>query len=832
MLRQGLQIVTIVRVHGDAQRRRHHQFMLADLDGGSDRLDQLARQVRGPVGIGVGQDQHEFVPAHARHGVLLAHLLAHAPRHRNQQFIANAVPQRVVDVLEMIQIEEHQRQRFAVALGQAEVVCEAVAQQGPVGQAGQQIEMRHPADALLVGLALADIGEDGDEMRGFALGVGNPADGEPLRIYLAVLALVPHLALPQMIRMDAAPHAAVERCIVPPRRQDARVAPLHLFGGVPGDGGEGRIDQQNFVVRIRHHDAVVAVREHLGCQALLRLGSFSLDGTANEMGHALHQGEVVRVQTGLAPAVHIQHAQHLAGVRHNGYGPARRQPRLMRHGVHDRAQGAIDQRLRLARSGAEIHPAPGAVVVRGGRNRTGLCQQVLQGADRLRCDLARGLVQQPDHTPVGGQQLFHLANQAAQDLVDVGIAGNLLQRKGAQGFLLVVLVLDGEVHGGARHPHRYPGGISGDKAAGQYRHIAAGLVAQPQFLDHHAVVRAQHALVNLPDLVQILGMDARLEPHRPLGHVIHAVTQHVPALRRIVDRLGDQVAVPGCIGGALEHQFQLRLRLAQPLFGALALGLMFEVAQRKVEVRGHLGEEGLGVEVKTALVTGNENEDANHFGMAMQRKSHHRLCVGDVLDPDLPVFPDRGERTTQPLDAGSAVRIDHLAGLNRAVTVRRLHHQAPLARLQRANPRQPHAPQGHGRLADAGEQCFCGAALDNGLVAGAQGGIQVRLALDFGFCQVAPGQVLQEDDAAFAAILFVQGPQLQADIGFGAVAPANAAVDRIGVNLAAHQAFHALQVLGQFVRTHQIGPAQMLHLPGGVAHDVAEVLVEPPPVRA
>jgi hypothetical protein len=79
VLRQGVQVAAVVREHGDADRGGHHQLVLAHLHGRRNGFDQLARQVGGTIGIGARQHQHEFIPPHARDGVLLAHLLAHAP---------------------------------------------------------------------------------------------------------------------------------------------------------------------------------------------------------------------------------------------------------------------------------------------------------------------------------------------------------------------------------------------------------------------------------------------------------------------------------------------------------------------------------------------------------------------------------------------------------------------------------------------------------------------------------------------------------------------------------------------------------------------------------
>ena len=105
------------------------------------------------------------------------------------------------------------------------------------------------------------------------------------------------------------------------------------------------------------------------------------------------------------------------------------------------------------------------------------------------------------------------------------------------------------------------------------------------------------------------------------------------------------------------------------------------------------------------------------------------------------------------------------------------------------------------------------------------------LALDLDFCLVPLGDVLQHDDAALATALFVQRAQLQADKRLRAITPADTPVHGVGVDFTAHQALHALQVLHQVFRRHQIGPTQVFHLFRGVAHDAAEMPVEPPPAR-
>ena len=134
------------------------------------RLEQLAGQMGGAVLVGT-RLQHKLI-APMRATVSCSRTCSCMRRATaTREFIAHAVPQRIVDVLEMVQIHEQHRQRLRWRLNHADIVRKAVGQQGAVGQPGEQVEMRHPADALLVGLALAHVRENADVMRGLPLGV-------------------------------------------------------------------------------------------------------------------------------------------------------------------------------------------------------------------------------------------------------------------------------------------------------------------------------------------------------------------------------------------------------------------------------------------------------------------------------------------------------------------------------------------------------------------------------------------------------------------------------------------------------------------------------------
>ena len=74
-------------------------------------------QVVGAVEVGAGEDDRELLAAVAGGLVDLARGLAQHPGHLAQDDVALLVAVGVVDVLEVVDVEQHERQRLAEALG-------------------------------------------------------------------------------------------------------------------------------------------------------------------------------------------------------------------------------------------------------------------------------------------------------------------------------------------------------------------------------------------------------------------------------------------------------------------------------------------------------------------------------------------------------------------------------------------------------------------------------------------------------------------------------------------------------------------------------------------
>ena len=116
---------------------------------------------------GVLQQDHELVAAQPRHGVAPGHAGAQALGDLLQQLVALLVAQRVVEHLEVVQVDEHQR-AFARPVIVGQRLVQPVQQQLAVGQLGQRIVEGQVLDLFLGRLALGDVAAHRHPMRELA----------------------------------------------------------------------------------------------------------------------------------------------------------------------------------------------------------------------------------------------------------------------------------------------------------------------------------------------------------------------------------------------------------------------------------------------------------------------------------------------------------------------------------------------------------------------------------------------------------------------------------------------------------------------------------------
>ena len=221
------------------------------------------------------EHHHELVAAQACHGVVLAHRGHQAPPHFLQQQVALLVPQAVVDQLEVVQVDEHQRALALRALATAQRLLQAVEQQAAVGQAGQRVVVRQVTDFLLGRLALGDVGERADVVRDLArLGL-HGGDGQPFGEDGTALAPVPDLARPGAGSGDRLLHCGVEVGPVAPGLHQRRGLANGLLGAVACDLGERAVHAQDHAARVGDEDALLRL-EGNGGDAQVFLGLLQL----------------------------------------------------------------------------------------------------------------------------------------------------------------------------------------------------------------------------------------------------------------------------------------------------------------------------------------------------------------------------------------------------------------------------------------------------------------------------------------------------------------------------------------------------------------------------
>ena len=104
------------------------------LERGADLLDHDDRVA---LAARLGDQHPELVAAEAGHRVRAAQGGAQPPADLHQQRVAGVVAERVVDVLEAVEVHHGHGELAALALGDRDGLLDPVAEQGAVGQVGQ-----------------------------------------------------------------------------------------------------------------------------------------------------------------------------------------------------------------------------------------------------------------------------------------------------------------------------------------------------------------------------------------------------------------------------------------------------------------------------------------------------------------------------------------------------------------------------------------------------------------------------------------------------------------------------------------------------------------------
>ena len=253
------------------------------------------------LALQAGEQHHEFVAAEAGHGVLQTHAGFQARSDQSQHGVADRMAERVVDVLEVVEVEEQQGAAQIMALEQGDLLGQAVHQQGAVGQVGQRIVVGQVLYLRLRLLQFADIAR-GEQQAGYAIefdGLHGNVDQTHLAVTMPAMHFhVQHLALLGQV-LD---HAHALFGVGPDVQLEGR-ATDYFVRQIAGDAGEAFVDLDIApAVTFGDGDGVRAGVEGLGellfrgLQALLAQQPLAdIDQRAD---HALRLAGIVELQFG------------------------------------------------------------------------------------------------------------------------------------------------------------------------------------------------------------------------------------------------------------------------------------------------------------------------------------------------------------------------------------------------------------------------------------------------------------------------------------------------------------------------------------------------------
>jgi len=147
---RSIQSVGEERTHCGAKADRHRK-RLAARHRHRRLLDLLADALRHHLAIGrgaVGQDDREFFPAEAGHGVHRPHAVRQGRGHRLQHQVARGMAVGVVDHLEAVDVDHQHQGRLAGPRHAVDLARQGQLELAAVGQPGQRVPAGHVAQRV------------------------------------------------------------------------------------------------------------------------------------------------------------------------------------------------------------------------------------------------------------------------------------------------------------------------------------------------------------------------------------------------------------------------------------------------------------------------------------------------------------------------------------------------------------------------------------------------------------------------------------------------------------------------------------------------------------
>src|SRR6202789_3292218 len=140
ILGQGLFVESVKRISADADARRDAKFLPDQGEWFCDRRQYLFGNHRGMLDIAQFlKEHHKLVSSQARDGVALPHAEPKALCNILEQLISGSMPQRIIDLLETIEIEKRHRETAAISMCLADALVQQLAEHAAVRQTRETI---------------------------------------------------------------------------------------------------------------------------------------------------------------------------------------------------------------------------------------------------------------------------------------------------------------------------------------------------------------------------------------------------------------------------------------------------------------------------------------------------------------------------------------------------------------------------------------------------------------------------------------------------------------------------------------------------------------------
>ena len=168
----------------------------------------------------------------------------------------------IVDGLETVEVDEHDRRGVTVAIAAMNGLLEPVGQEQAVGQSGQCVIVRALFEFVLFGPQTGDVAEQCEVVKAAAGLVKHPVNAQVFDDDAPVLAPVVDFTCPAASLLKGRKHLLKERRRVIAGVEDAGILANDLVPAVARDAGKGRVDVKDADIGIHDHDRFPQVLEH------------------------------------------------------------------------------------------------------------------------------------------------------------------------------------------------------------------------------------------------------------------------------------------------------------------------------------------------------------------------------------------------------------------------------------------------------------------------------------------------------------------------------------------------------------------------------------------